>query len=178
MQRTAGQIGGVGVRLVGPGTRASRFSPARLRQRARQRRLEAERLRRYERAHATALGWIRPRVPAGGPWSKQVVATLSALVDFTAGAPREARVLFVEGPWGGHRCFQRHQLDLETAAAQLRRGRHLAPTRLSPELEFLTACGVASLLANRLQSAEPVADEKLLSDLIDFVFEPYLPAVA
>ncbi len=137
---------------------------------------EARAVHRYDQITAAAEDWLARDLAVTEPGPPRISLALAEVLWWTRSAPTNARLVLLELPWSGPRCFKRHQATLKAAARQLRPCRHLAadPELLPSALEFYLTSGVAALLGHDLDNGSTMPEGRLLAQLTEFVLEPYL----
>jgi AcrR family transcriptional regulator len=118
---------------------------------------------------------IVAKIPAA-PWSEQVLAGLTALLEEIAVEPLRARVVLVEATAAGPAALARYQAMLEAIAPALARGREFAPAAadLPPTLEVSTLGGLLWVLQQRLMEVSFRPSRRLRNELAGVVAGPYL----
>jgi AcrR family transcriptional regulator len=132
-------------------------------------------------AYDDAVERIREQVVAGceggEAWPARVLSALSALLDFLASEPAQARLVLVEGLRAGRGVYDRYQEALQSFVPYLRDGAPAPNGARAPEAsDEAVVGGIASLLSSRVLAGKTERLSDFLPDVAEFALTPYLGA--
>jgi AcrR family transcriptional regulator len=107
-----------------------------------------------------------------GDWAARVEAGLSAILDFLAAHPAEAKLCMIEAPAASPESAARYEAALEGFIKQLREAAPNGSNRPATLEEALV--GGAAWIVQREVRRDAIADApELLAELTDFMISPY-----
>jgi AcrR family transcriptional regulator len=132
----------------------------------------------YDDSVARIREWTLADCKAGADWGARLLAALEALLEYLAGEPDQAQLVFVEGLRAGRGVYDRYQEALQGFVPPLRDGAP-APAGDTPPpaaTDEAVVGGIASLLSRRIAAGETERLAEFLPEIAEFALTPYMGA--